>query len=89
MVATPPVVEPRAYLTVKATPATAQVRIMNISPAYRDGIELTPGDFDLEVSALGYQIKFGAPGGQGNMPGFADTLSDEQVLEILRQRQEP
>jgi len=51
----PPVVEPRAYLTIKPTPATAQIRIMNIGPAYRDGIELTPGDFDLEVSAPGYQ----------------------------------
>ncbi len=28
---------------------------MNIGPGYRDGIELTPGDFDLEVSAPGYQ----------------------------------
>ena len=51
----PPVAEPRAYLTIKPTPATAQIRIMNIGPAYRDGIELTPGDFDLEVSAPGYQ----------------------------------
>ena len=51
----PPVVEPRTYLTVRATPATAQVRILNIGPAYRDGIELTPGAFDLEVSAPGYQ----------------------------------
>ncbi len=50
-----PIVEPRTYLTVKATPATAQIRIMNIGPAYRDGIELTPGDFDLEISAPGYQ----------------------------------
>ena len=51
----PPVVEPRTYLTVRATPATAQIRILNIGPAYRDGIELTPGAFDLEVSAPGYQ----------------------------------
>ena len=51
----PPVAEPHAYLTVKATPTTAEIRIMNISPAYRDGIELTPGDFDLEVSAPVYQ----------------------------------
>ncbi|KAB2928914.1 MAG: serine/threonine protein kinase, partial [Candidatus Contendobacter sp.] len=32
----PPVVEPRAYWTVEATPGTAQIRIMNINPAYRD-----------------------------------------------------
>jgi formylglycine-generating enzyme required for sulfatase activity/serine/threonine protein kinase len=50
-----PPAEPRAYLTVRATPASAQVRIMNISPAYRDGIELIPGDFDIQVSAPGYQ----------------------------------
>ncbi|HMR03866.1 MAG TPA: SUMF1/EgtB/PvdO family nonheme iron enzyme, partial [Candidatus Competibacter phosphatis] len=50
-----PTVEPRAYLTVKTEPPGAQVRIMNIGPAYRDGIELVPGDFDIEVSAPGYQ----------------------------------
>ena len=51
----PPVVVPRAYWTVQAIPATAQIRIMNIGPAYRDGIELNPGEYDLEVSAAGYQ----------------------------------
>ena len=50
-----PTVEPRAYLTVKTEPPGAQVRIMNIGPAYRDGIELVPGDFDIEVSAPGYK----------------------------------
>ncbi|MDG4553825.1 MAG: bifunctional serine/threonine-protein kinase/formylglycine-generating enzyme family protein [Candidatus Competibacter sp.] len=50
-----PTVEPRAYLTVKTEPPEAQVRIMNIDPAYRDGIELAPGDFDIEVSAPGYR----------------------------------
>ena len=54
-VATPAAADPRAYLTVRATPASAQIRIMNIGPAYRDGIELAPGDFDLQVSAPGYQ----------------------------------
>ena len=55
VVATSPTVEPRAYLMVKTEPPGAQVRIMNISPAYRDGIELVPGDFDIEVSAPGYK----------------------------------
>lgn len=61
---TPPVAESaatsnpapeRTYLTVKTEPSGAQVRIMNIGPAYRDGIELAPGDFDIEVSAPGYK----------------------------------
>ena len=55
VVATPPTVEPHAYLTVKTEPPGAQVRIMNIGSAYRDGIELVPGDFDIEVSASGYK----------------------------------
>ncbi len=61
---TPPVAESaatsnpapeRTYLTVKTEPPGAQVRIMNIGPTYRDGIELVPGNFDVEVSAPGYK----------------------------------
>ena len=33
--------------------------------------------------ALGYQIKFGAPGGKGKMPGFASSLRDEDILNII------
>ena len=67
VVESPPVIAPssppalptlrldRSYLTVVTTPATAQVRIMNISPPYQHGIELVPGDFDLEVTASDYQ----------------------------------
>lgn len=32
---------------------------------------------------LARQIKFGAPGGVGSMPAFADKLSDEQIVAIL------
>ncbi len=35
------------------------------------------------LRALATQIKFGAPGGQGMMPGFAGTLSDEQILDVI------
>lgn len=35
------------------------------------------------LEILGRQIKFGAPGGQGNMPGFADKLSDEQIIDVI------
>ena len=33
--------------------------------------------------ALGAQIKRGTPGGQGNMPGFGETLSDEEILDVI------
>lgn len=35
------------------------------------------------IEILGRQIKFGAPGGQGNMPGFADKLSDEAIIDVI------
>ena len=35
------------------------------------------------ISALGSQIKFGAPGGSGTMPGFAQTLSDQDVIDVI------
>ena len=33
--------------------------------------------------ALTAQIKSGAPGGRGNMPGFAKTLSDGQINDVV------
>lgn len=35
------------------------------------------------IQALGSQIKWGAPGGQGNMPPFEDRLSDQQIVEVI------
>ena len=35
------------------------------------------------LQALGAQIKFGAPGGRGNMPAFDTVLSDEQILDVI------
>jgi mono/diheme cytochrome c family protein len=35
------------------------------------------------IRGLGSQIKFGAPGGSGKMPGFAQTLSDQDVLDVI------
>ena len=35
------------------------------------------------IKVLGSQIKFGAPGGLGTMPGFADRLSDEQIVDVI------
>ncbi|MFC6635545.1 bifunctional serine/threonine-protein kinase/formylglycine-generating enzyme family protein [Microbulbifer taiwanensis] len=46
---------PEVYsLDVRPEPSDARVRIMNITPRYRAGIELEPGSYDLEVSKPGY-----------------------------------
>ena len=35
------------------------------------------------IRVLGTQIKFGAPGGLGSMPGFADKLTDQQIVDVI------
>ena len=44
-----------ARLTVAAKPSGASVRIMNIGPRYEPGIALSPGRYDISVSANGYE----------------------------------
>jgi len=46
---------PQGRLYVSTDPAGARVRILNIGPPYRDGIELAGGAYHLEISAPGYQ----------------------------------
>jgi len=41
-------------LTILPRPSDARVRIMNIRPIYEDGIILTPGRYEVEVSHPGY-----------------------------------
>ncbi|GMQ95940.1 MAG: hypothetical protein BMS9Abin14_420 [Gammaproteobacteria bacterium] len=35
------------------------------------------------IRGLSAQIKFGAPGGKGNMPGFSQGLSDQDVEDVI------
>lgn len=35
------------------------------------------------IRVLGTQIKFGAPGGIGAMPGFAEKLTDQQIVDVI------
>jgi mono/diheme cytochrome c family protein len=35
------------------------------------------------TQVLASQIKFGTPGGQGTMPGFAATLSDNDIVDAI------
>ena len=41
-------------LTIKPTPGTARVQIMNIKPKYYDGIKLKKGKYHMRVSKKGY-----------------------------------
>ncbi|MCP4699936.1 MAG: PEGA domain-containing protein [Gammaproteobacteria bacterium] len=43
-------------LTVNTIPEDARVRIMNIKPVYQDGILLSQGRYDIEVSSDGYEM---------------------------------
>lgn len=44
----------QAILYVKTMPEDSRIRIMNIKPKFRQGIELAPGKYHIEVSAKGY-----------------------------------
>lgn len=46
-----------AKLKVKSYPATARIRILNIKPKFKQGIELKAGRYHVEVTAPGY-IKY-------------------------------
>jgi formylglycine-generating enzyme required for sulfatase activity len=41
-------------LYVRTTPPDSRIRVLNIKPMYRDGIELRPGDYHIEVSKRGF-----------------------------------
>ena len=56
---------------VRATPENASVRFLNIETSFRDGIKLAPGNYHLEISAKGYEVK-----------QEWITLHQDEVLEI-------
>ena len=47
----------KARLYVETTPEDARVRILNIGPVFRQGMDLDPGRYHLEVSARNYQAE--------------------------------
>ena len=53
--ARPPAAPEKIPFTVKTSPEGARVRILNIRPRYRDGIELKPGRYRVEVTHPGYR----------------------------------
>ncbi|TVR58116.1 MAG: hypothetical protein EA420_17950, partial [Candidatus Competibacteraceae bacterium] len=46
---------PQYGLTVRAEPADAQIRVLDIRPAYEPGMRLEPGSYTIEVSKSGYE----------------------------------
>ena len=48
---------PPAAFTVLAEPVDAQIRVLNIGPRYRAGMELAAGSYEVEASAPGYVTK--------------------------------
>lgn len=60
---------------------------MNIGPAYRDGIELLPGNFDIQVSAPGYQTYRGwrtvAAGAQEVTITLQAAVAEHPALQVF------
>ncbi|MCH1926614.1 carboxypeptidase-like regulatory domain-containing protein [Shewanella sp. C32] len=48
-------VKQQANLTINCNADDATIRIMNIGPRFSQGMRLTPGNYDIQVSAAGYQ----------------------------------
>lgn len=46
---------PKGRLYVSTEPSGAKIRILNIGPVYREGMELAGGSYHIEVSAPGYR----------------------------------
>ena len=66
----------QARLSVKATPTNARIRIMNIVPAYREGMVLDPGRYDIEVSAPGHRTQ----------RRWYELSAGDRVLEVALER---
>ena len=84
---------PPAVFTVLAEPADARVRILNIGPPYRAGMELAAGSYQVEASAPGYATKtetvlHGATPTMHRMalsrPGQAFTIAAEPAQASVR-----
>jgi len=50
-------VSTKGALFVETEPENAKIRILNISPKFYPGIELSPGKYHVEVAAAGYKTK--------------------------------
>ena len=50
-----PETDVKGNLFVNTVPANARIRILNIKPKFRQGIELEPGKYLIEVTKTGYQ----------------------------------
>lgn len=57
---------------VRPKPADATVRILNIKPPYREGMELSPGRYRIEVSKPGYATS----------EQWLDLTADNSVFEV-------
>lgn len=95
----PPPVEDAPF-HVETVPAYAQVRIMNIRPAFRDGMELAPGEYRVQVSAAGFYTKeevvpHGASATTHRVvldrrppdqaPFFVETVPQDALVKVVRE----
>ncbi len=76
-----------AQLFVNATPGTARVRILNINPAFTQGIKLQPGRYHVEVSASGFNTqKLWVDLAAGESRSVPVSLQKKSVVELTAEK---
>jgi len=75
--------------TVKTTPEGARVRILNIGPKYRDGIELKPSRYRIEATKPGYRKHLGWHELSENNPVYVAELEGLPQSTQTRLRPRP
>lgn len=90
-----PVAEMNGTITVVTEPRDADIQIMNIKPAYEDGMSVTAGDYDLKISKPGYVTlthTVTVKAGQENRFSFtlaAEPAEDAQAVTEAEQKPGP
>ena len=63
----------KTQLTITSNTENATIRIMNIKPTYQAGMLLTPGNYDIQISAPNY----------ATYRGWHQVRAGQQTLSLL------
>ena len=73
----------RSSFTIETDPTNARVRIMDIPDRYQAGMELAPGEYEVEVSAAGYDTVV-----ETILHGSVPTVRRIELISAISRQQE-